>query len=171
MNIVDKAYLFAKERHEGQFRWDGKTPFIEHPLAVKKFAVEMVTEIMSNSSIAAVANMLDDTKEIVSVVALLHDTVEDTNTTISEIEQLFGKEIANVVDLLTHKSGVEYVDYIEALSENTIASIVKMADLKHNLETTTGNKRKVYQLARLYLETNLRLQGMNEIFKLLGLSK
>lgn len=170
MNLVDKAYLFAQERHEGQFRWDGKTPYFEHCKAVKKFTLEYIDNVMIKSNINIPTDYVNSMKEKAAVAALLHDTVEDTNTTLQEIEDTFGKDIAALVNLLTHYKDVEYVDYIEILSNNELASIVKICDMKHNLETVTGNKRKLYQMATLYLQTNLKLRGAYEVLKLLGVA-
>ena len=68
-----------------------------------------------------------------TIVALLHDLVEDTEYTINDLTSMgFGKDITNAIALLTHADGVEYMDYVRAIKENPIAKAVKLADLKHN---------------------------------------
>ena len=68
-----------------------------------------------------------------TIVALLHDLVEDTEYTINDLTSMgFGKDITNAIALLTHADGVEYMDYVCAIKENPIAKAVKLADLKHN---------------------------------------
>ena len=110
-DMVKKAEEFAAKAHEGQFDKAG-LPYITHPQAV--------------------AAQLDDEKA--KIVAFLHDTVEDTETTIDEIRAEFGDEIAAAVDLLTHKDGVDYFDYVLGTKANELARRVKMADLTHNMD-------------------------------------
>ena len=102
---------FAAKKHYGQVDKAG-APYIEHPRAV--------------------ALKLDG--ELEKVVALLHDTVEDTDATIEEIRDLFGNEVADAVALLTHDKSVPYMDYIESVKSNDVARKVKMADLSHNMD-------------------------------------
>lgn len=83
LDIFDKAVCFATEKHSGQTRKIGNAPYIVHPLEVS----------------AIVATMTDD-REILSA-AVLHDTVEDTDTTIEEIREIFGKRVALLVSTET----------------------------------------------------------------------
>ena len=77
-----------------------------------------------------------DTEDSVCV-ALLHDVVEDTNTTFEDLENLgFPKEVIDVLKLLTHSENIPYMDYVKNLSQNKTAVKVKMADLKHNSDLT-----------------------------------
>lgn len=136
--LYAKAYALAKERHNGQKRWDGSDYFSTHLVRVSQDAQKLA--------------FYQYTKEIVSIVGLLHDIVEDTPTSIDEIYDKFGKVIGNSVKSMTHLPDEEYHRYIERLSVDTYAILVKLADLNHNLETVTGNKRKLYLMARSYLE-------------------
>ena len=81
-DLLEKAYNYAQNKHINQKRVTGDDYFI-HPLAVAKILIDMR---LDESTIA---------------VALLHDTIEDTSATKSEVVDLFGEEIANLVDGLT----------------------------------------------------------------------
>lgn len=75
--------------------------------------------------------------EETTVVALLHDLVEDTDYTIEDLTSMgFGKNITDAIALMTHADGVEYMDYVSAIKENPIAKAVKLADLRHNSDLT-----------------------------------
>lgn len=77
------------------------------------------------------AEQMDD--EISTVCALLHDVVEDTDTTFDELSEMgFPNEVIDVLKLLTHAPEEEYMEYVEKISENPTATKVKIADLMHN---------------------------------------
>lgn len=77
------------------------------------------------------------TDETTTVVALLHDVVEDTSFTLEDIKKEgFSDEVIEALRLLTHKDGVDYMDYVAAIKQNPIAKAVKLADLAHNSDTT-----------------------------------
>ncbi len=77
------------------------------------------------------------TDEVTTVVALLHDVVEDTNLNFDDLEkQGFSDEIINALKLLTHDKSVPYMDYVAEIKKNRIATKVKLADLKHNSDLT-----------------------------------
>lgn len=76
------------------------------------------------------AEQMDD--EISCTVALLHDVVEDTSVTFADLEQIFPKQVVEIVMLLTHDEKVDYFDYIQKIKANAIAAKVKLADLEHN---------------------------------------
>ncbi len=124
---IKKAYEFANLAHGDQRRVSG-VPFILHPTSVA----------------CIVAEMGMDTDSVVA--ALLHDTVEDTDTTLDEIKVNFGEEVMNLVDGLTKISKIKYTDREERQAENVrkmlIAMsndirviIVKLADRVHNMRT------------------------------------
>lgn len=109
---VAYAFTIASHQHAGHKRKDGSA-YITHPLRV----------------------MLDVESEEEQVVALLHDTVEDTDMTLMHLRELgFSREIVEAVDALTRRLGESYMDMIERVRVNTIARKVKIADLMHNLE-------------------------------------
>lgn len=108
--MYKQALEFAVFKHAGQKRSNGDN-YIIHPIRVSQ--------------------EVKGTKQ--KVVALLHDTVEDTDTTLEEIETTFGTDIANCVDALTHRKGESYADYIERLKADPDAVQVKLADIADNL--------------------------------------
>ena len=110
---IRKALAFATEKHKGQKDCSG-VDYVEHPKAV--------------------ASLLKDPTEDEYIVALLHDTVEDTNTTIEEIQALFGDTVADGVSRLTHDPAVPYMDYVAEIKEHELAKKVKLADLTHNMD-------------------------------------
>lgn len=114
IDFLEKAMKIAIDAHHGQVDKSGK-PYIFHPL-----------EVMRNVS------SLD-----AKIVAILHDVIEDTSITLSDLEKEgFSKEILDALELLTHKKNVPYLDYINSLKENPLSKEVKIADLKHNMDIT-----------------------------------
>lgn len=125
--LIERAYLVAREGHAGQTRASGE-PYINHPLNVAAILTELQ---MDDTTIAA---------------ALLHDVVEDTLFTLDEIQDMFGKEIALLIDGVT-KIGQIYFktkeqQQIEAYRKLIIATakdlrviLIKLADRLHNMRT------------------------------------
>lgn len=71
--------------------------------------------------------------EETTIVALLHDVVEDTDYTLEDITAMgFDPVITDALALLTHSKDVAYMDYVRAIKDNPVAKAVKLADLKHN---------------------------------------
>ena len=94
------------------------------------------------------------------VVAFLHDIVEDTPTTVEDIEHMFGIRVAEAVDLLTRKKEDTYFDYIHkiATSGDKLAIEVKLADLADHLEkvdTLKPSLKKRYEKATLILRGDI----------------
>ena len=104
-----KAVKIAYDAHMGQLDYNG-VPYIFHPYHL--------------------AEQMDD--EISCTVALLHDVVEDTSITFADLEQMFPKQVVEIVMLLTHDEKVDYFEYIRKIKTNAIATKVKLADIKHN---------------------------------------
>ena len=111
---VEEAYQIAKKAHQGQKDKAG-VYYINHPLTVA-----------SN-----VGN-----GESAIIVALLHDVVEDTDVTLEELQTFLLPRELEALRLLTHDKAVPYMDYIEQISHNKLASRVKIADLKNNMDLT-----------------------------------
>jgi GTP diphosphokinase / guanosine-3',5'-bis(diphosphate) 3'-diphosphatase len=124
---VRKAYDFSAKVHKGQKRASGE-PYLIHPIAV--------------------ANIIADLKlDVPSVVgALLHDTVEDTLTTLEELKSLFGREVAALVDGVTKLSRTNFISREEKQAENfrkmllamgkdVRVILIKLADRVHNMRT------------------------------------
>ena len=109
-----QALKLAYEKHQGQFDKSG-IPYIFHPYHL---AEQMDTEDAC-------------------IVALLHDIIEDTDTTFEDLEKYnFGENVIESLKLLTHDKKIDYYEYINNLSSNTLAVKVKLADLKHNSDTS-----------------------------------
>ena len=128
VEIIERAFRFAKKAHGGIRRRSGE-PYILHPIAVAKIASQEIG--LGSTSICA---------------ALLHDVVEDTEYTVEDIEQQFGKKIAQLVSGLTKISGGIFGDKASAQAENfrklllTMSEdirvvLIKMADRLHNMRT------------------------------------
>jgi GTP pyrophosphokinase len=125
--LLKRAYKFSSEAHSSQKRVEG-SPYIEHPVAVASILAEMK---MDTATIAA---------------GLLHDTIEDTGKTKEEIKELFGKEIAFLVESVTKLSKIVFKTKEEAqaenfrkmllaMSEDVRVMLIKFADRLHNMRT------------------------------------
>jgi len=127
LEMIKKAYNFASEAHLGDVRKSGE-PYIQHPISVAMILTDIYADYQTLCA------------------ALLHDTVEDTSTTIEEIEEKFGKEIALIVDGVTKINQINFSTESEAtiayqrkifvgLSEDVRVIILKLADRLHNMRT------------------------------------
>ena len=103
------------------------------------------------------------TDEVTTIVALLHDVVEDTDYTLEDIAaEGFGEDILKAVALMTHEDDVPYLDYVAKLKDNPIARAVKLADLAHNsdlsrigeVDEETRERLEKYQKAIALLKGN-----------------
>lgn len=103
------------------------------------------------------------TDEYTTCTALLHDVVEDTDITIGELEKIFPREVTDAVNLLTHDKNDDYFDYINKISSNPIAKAVKIADLKHNSDTS----RYLDKTVKSSPETLKRLEKYQKALKIL----
>ncbi|MDR3071912.1 MAG: HD domain-containing protein [Clostridiales Family XIII bacterium] len=111
---IELAMQIATKAHEGQFDKGGK-PYINHPIAV----FEMVEG--------------EDAK----MVALLHDVIEDSETTLDDLRAAgFSENIVSAVDCLTKRDEEVYENYLVRVRKNHIARDVKRADLIHNMDTS-----------------------------------
>ena len=137
--LINKAIDLAYDAHHGQRDKAGR-PYFLHPVMV--------------------AQKMDSEAEICA--ALLHDVVEDTGVTIDELREIFPPEVTEAVDVLTHRDGMKYEDYVRGINGNPIARKVKLADIAHNMDETRisgddesrakyDERRKKYELARKIL--------------------
>jgi hypothetical protein len=125
--VTKNAIRFCYNAHAGQLDKAG-LPYVNHPLHL---AEQMSTE--------------DET-----CVALLHDVMEDCGATPEDLLALgISPEALAAVQLLTHKDGVSYLDYVRAVGENPIARRVKVADLRHNSDLTRLDEVGPKDIARL----------------------
>ena len=75
--------------------------------------------------------------ENTTIVALLHDVVEDTDYTLDDLRAMgFGEEVMEALSYMTHDPAVPYMEYVAKIRENDIARRVKLADLRHNSDIT-----------------------------------
>ncbi|MFO0266411.1 MAG: RelA/SpoT family protein, partial [Cyclobacteriaceae bacterium] len=132
--LIKKAFTLALEAHKNMRRKSGE-PFIFHPLSVAEICVEEIG--LGTTSI---------------VSALIHDVVEDTDIELEDIERMFGRKIARIVDGLTKIRGVfEYGTSAQAenfrkmlftLSEDVRVILIKLADRLHNMRTLESMPRQ-----------------------------
>ena len=94
------------------------------------------------------AEQMED--EISCTVALLHDVVEDTSLNFADLEQIFPKQVVEIVMLLTHDEKVDYFDYIQKIKTNAIATKVKLADIEHNSNEDRSKGSNLTQEQLLY---------------------
>jgi len=126
-DLVNRAYVYAMKLHGAQTRESGD-PYFSHPIEVAGILTDLK---LDESSI---------------VTALLHDLVEDTDTSLEDIERMFGKEIARLVDGVTKLTRLElqseqtrhaenFRKLVLAMSEDIRVLLVKLADRLHNMQT------------------------------------
>ena len=160
VEIITKAFNFAKHAHKGVRRLSGE-PYIMHPIAVAKIVCIEIG--LGSTSICS---------------ALLHDVVEDTDYTVEDIENMFGPKIAQIVDGLTKISGGIFGEHASAQAENfkklllTMSDdirviLIKIADRLHNMRTLGSQAvNKQYKIAgeTLYIYAPLANRlGLNSI--------
>lgn len=126
MERIRRGYEFAAEAHKTQKRRSGE-PYIIHPIAVATILAKEL-EMTDNTVIAA----------------FLHDVVEDTDHTIEEIQELFGEDVAKLVDAVTKRKKANYeyskqVDnyrqILESVHYDVRALLIKLTDRLHNMRT------------------------------------
>ena len=94
-----------------------------------------------------VAEQMDD--EDSTIVALLHDLLEDTSYTVEDLKKIgFNNKVCDALILMTHDDNVKYLDYIKKIKNNSIARKVKIADLKHNSDLSRLDIITEYDLER-----------------------
>lgn len=143
---INRAYVYAMQKHGNQKRASGD-PYISHPVEV---AYKLTQYKLDEASI---------------ITALLHDTVEDTDATLDEIEKLFGQEIRGLVDGVTKLNRLEiksettkqvenFRKLLVAMSADIRVLLVKLADRLHNMETLNHikNPDKRARIARETLD-------------------
>jgi len=143
--VLRKAYVFAGQAHKGQVRRSGE-PYLSHPLEVAAYLADM---------------KLDRTT---LVAALLHDVLEDTETTAAVIRESFGKEVAGLVEGVTKMSRVQEASpevrraetirkILLAMTDDIRVIFIKLADRIHNLKTLRFlEEEKRRQIARETLD-------------------
>jgi GTP diphosphokinase / guanosine-3',5'-bis(diphosphate) 3'-diphosphatase len=158
-DLLERAFYFAAEKHEGQQRRSGED-FINHPWGAAKICAELR---LDENTIAA---------------ALLHDVVEDTGTDIKEVRAEFGDEIAQLVEGVTKLTRIQfqsreqaeaenYRKMIVAMAQDVRVILIKLADRLHNMRTIEYlGKQKQIQKAKETLEVYAPLAhrlGINKL--------
>lgn len=161
--LVIKAIDFAADKHRGQTRKDEtNTPYINHPIGLASLLV----------------NYAGITDTNVIVAALLHDTIEDTDATVDDIEELFGKKIRDIVMEVTDDKSLpsperKRLQIKHAATLSYEAKLVKLADKISNLQDILASppvkwslerKREYFDWARAVIDqlrgTNTRLEEL-----------
>ncbi|MCA1960535.1 MAG: bifunctional (p)ppGpp synthetase/guanosine-3',5'-bis(diphosphate) 3'-pyrophosphohydrolase [Desulfomonile sp.] len=157
LELLRRAYIFSAQVHGGQTRRSGE-PYLVHPVAVARILAELR---LDEASVAT---------------GLLHDTVEDTLTTLEDIESIFGKEIATLVDGVTKISKMEFQSkelrqaesfrkMILAMTRDIRILLVKLADRLHNMRTLDALPEEAQKrIARETREIYARLAGRLGIY-------
>ena len=156
---IKKAYEFASEKHKGKIRLN-KTDYMTHPLGVALILLDL------------------DVDSITITAALIHETINHAKATKEEIENLFGSEVANIVDVISKLNRLELTDDSEhaalnlrkilvGMSEDVRVLFLKLADRLHNLRTADALdkealKKKVHETMTVLIPIAHRL-GMYKI--------
>lgn len=124
--MTKKAINLLFEAHKDQKDKSG-LPYVFHPFHV--------------------AEQMDD--EDSTIVALLHDLLEDTSYTVEDLKKIgFNNKVCDALILMTHDDNVKYLDYVKKIKNNEIARKVKIADLKHNSDLSRLDIITEYDLER-----------------------
>ena len=149
MNIVEKASVYAADKHKNQKRKDGK-PYFTH--------VEAVAKIVSNEWSTLIPQInWNIYKDHVVAAAFLHDVIEDCGVTKQDLlNEGFSVMTAEIVDILSKKKGENYFDFIMRIMDSGAFSMgviaVKLADLEHNMsDLNEGSLKDKYRLAKYCL--------------------
>ena len=148
-DLTKKALKISFEAHKDQVDKCG-IPYVYHPFHI----AEQMTD------------------EITTCVALLHDIIEDTNTTMDNLRKAgFPDEVLEALELLTHKDNEPYYDYVNRLKDNPVSKAVKLADLSHNMDLSRFDnlsardyeRKRKYERAVMLLKGWIRIDGIETI--------
>jgi GTP pyrophosphokinase len=134
LELVKKAYKYAEEAHEGQYRVSGE-PFVDHPLGVAIILADLELDIIS------------------IVASIMHDVVEDTEITSEDIRKEFGDEVAHLVDGVTKLTRMQFKTKEDqqaeslrkmfvAMAQDIRVVLIKLADRLHNMRTLNYLKKE-----------------------------
>ena len=125
--LLEQAIYIALQAHKGKAD-KGGSPYILHPLRLML--------------------VMETTEE--KIVAVLHDVIEDSSFTIQQLKQEgFSKKVLDAVSLLTKTENQNYENYISAIKKNPLATKVKLADLKDNMDKNRLKKITDEDLIRI----------------------
>lgn len=152
LELIQKAYVYSARAHHSQVRSSGE-PYLSHPLEVAFILSQMKLDVVAISA------------------GLLHDTVEDTTSTIADISNLFGDEVGNIVDGVTKISQLEFRKrdeqqaetirkMIVAMANDIRVLLVKIADRLHNMRTLGYlSEERQHRIAKETLDIYAPLAG------------
>jgi GTP pyrophosphokinase len=159
VSLINRAYETAKEAHRHQLRGSGEG-YINHPLAVARIVAELGLD------------------EISLAAALLHDAVEDTEITLTDVQTSFGSEVAQIVDGVTKLERLQFDSkeaqqaatmrkMLVAMAKDLRVLIIKLADRLHNMRTLAAmpaekQQRIAHETLEIYAPLAHRL-GMQEL--------
>jgi len=159
--LVERAFAFSEHAHQGQFRKSGE-PYITHPLAVASILSQWRLDAQGLAA------------------ALLHDVMEDTSVTKTEIETSFGKPVADMVDGVSKLDQIEFESREElqaesfrkmllAMAQDVRVILIKLADRLHNMRTldamaSTHRERIARETLDIYAPIANRL-GLNALYQ------
>ena len=134
LDLVIKAYNYAENAHEGQYRVSGE-PFVDHPLGVAMILADLELDIIS------------------IVASMMHDVVEDTEITSDDIRKEFGEEVAHIVEGVTKLTRMQFKTKEDqqaeslrkmfvAMAEDIRVVLIKLADRLHNMRTLNYLKKE-----------------------------
>src|SRR5678816_2354452 len=158
--LVERAFDFSESAHRGQFRKSGE-PYITHPLAVASILSQWRLDAQGLAA------------------ALLHDVMEDTSVTKTELETTFGKPVADMVDGVSKLDQIQFTSKEEvqaesfrkmllAMARDVRVILIKLADRLHNMRTLDAmapahRKRIARETIDIYVPIANRL-GLNALF-------
>lgn len=150
---IIKAYEFAQLKHKGQTRKFSGLPYFSHPKSVARIIEQLTND------------------ETLIIVALLHDIIEDTDTTEEDILELFNVEIASLVKELTSrnlKTGERKAEYLKKKMVNMTpqALTVKLVDRFHNVKYLEGDNVTLSFIKKYYKETREIINYLHENIEL-----
>lgn len=126
-DILDKVILFSAAKHQGQKDKSGK-PYILHPI-----------EVMCS---------VKTTEE--KIVAITHDLIEDTDTTLEDLKKLgVPDRLLKSIDSVTRRKSEDYLDFIKRVSKDKIGIKVKIADIKHNTREDRVENLDIFVVRKL----------------------
>lgn len=138
-NLLEKAIEIATKAHAGQTD-KGGAPYILHPVAV--------------------ALGMNTTEQ--KILAYLHDVIEDTDITTEDLLTAgFPDNIVEAIKVITKKSGMPYMDYLQAVKKNELARAVKILDIKHNMDLSriANPTQKDFDRLEKYKKALLFIEG------------
>lgn len=159
--LLQRAYDYGRDAHDGQMRHSGE-PYFSHPVEV---AWQLAEQRLDDSTL---------------VTALLHDTIEDTEATFTEVADLFGEEVAKLVDGVTKLTNLQLTSsesrqaedfrkLFMAMSEDLRVILVKLADRLHNMRTISAMRpekqvKKAHETMEIYapLAGRMGMQWMRD---------